>query len=184
MIRINLAPTGARPRAPFRLQLPSPNLGVLFLVVYVVAGAGVGFYWWRLSSAQARLTTEIARAQSELAALRAIVGQSDQVKAQVAELRQRVQTIQELTKSQSRSIQLFDAFVDVVPTDLWITGLEERGTVLKVSGTAFSTTAVADLMANLRRSGRFKEVDITLARQDLTKSPRLVTFEVTCRFES
>lgn len=183
MIRINLAPSGAGPRARFRLQLPSPNLGLLFLALYVAAAAGVGLYWWRLSSEQARLTAEIAVAQNELATLRAIVGQSDQVKAQVAELRHRVQTIQELTKNQRRSIQLFDAFVDVVPADLWITGLEEKGAVLKVMGTAFSTTSVADLMANLRRSGRFKEVDISLARQDLTKNPRLVTFEVTCRFE-
>jgi Tfp pilus assembly protein PilN len=184
VIRINLAPTGARSRAKFRLQMPSPNLGLLFLVVYVLAVAGVGLYWWRLSSEQGRLTAEIARAQNELATLRAIVGQSSQVKAQVAELRQRVQTIQDLTKNQGRPILLLDAFVDVVPPDLWLTALEEKGKVLKLTGTAFSTTAVSDFMANLRRSGRFKEVDITLARQDLSKNPRLVTFEVTCRFES
>ncbi len=183
MIRINLAPTGARPRAKFRLQLPAPNLGLLFIVVYVLAAAGLGLYWWRLSSEQTRLTSEIARAQNELAALRTVIGQSAQVKTQLAELRQRVQTIQDLTKNQSRPILLLDAFADVVPADLWITGLEDKGAVLKVTGTAFSTTAVSDFMSNLRRSGRFKEVDINVARQDLAKNPRLVTFEVTCRFE-
>ena len=39
-------------------------------------------------------------------------------------------------------------------------------------------------MQNLRASGRFKEVDIVVARQEITKTPRFVTFEVTCRFES
>jgi len=40
------------------------------------------------------------------------------------------------------------------------------------------------LMTNLRASGKFKDVDIVVSRQDLAKVPRLVTFEVTCRFES
>jgi Tfp pilus assembly protein PilN len=71
-----------------------------------------------------------------------------------------------------------------VPNDLWITKMEERGNMLKVSGSAFTAAAVSDLMSNLRASGKFKEVDIVVSRQDLVKTPRLVTFEVTCRFES
>ena len=73
---------------------------------------------------------------------------------------------------------------DVVPRDLWITGMEERDSVLKLTGSAFSTTAVSDLMSNLRSSGRFKSIDIVISRQDLAKTPSMVTFEVTCRFES
>jgi len=79
---------------------------------------------------------------------------------------------------------MFDAFASVVPNDLWVTRMEEKGNILKVTGTAFSAVAVSDLMANLRASGKFKEVDIVVSRQDLGKTPRLVTFEVTCRFES
>ena len=74
---------------------------------------------------------------------------------------------------------LLDSFADVVPRDLWITGMEERDSVLKLTGSAFSTTAVSDLMSNLRSSGRFKSIDIVISRQDLAKSPSMVTFEVT-----
>jgi len=35
-------------------------------------------------------------------------------------------------------------------------------------------------MANLRRSGKFKDVDLIVSRQDPTKTPRTVTFEVSC----
>jgi len=56
--------------------------------------------------------------------------------------------------------------------------------MLKILGTAYSPTAVSDFMTNLRSSGRFKEVDIMISKQELQKAPRLVTFEVTCRFES
>lgn len=185
MIKINLAPTGTRRRsAGLQIRMPSFNVGFLFLVVYALAIVGAGMWWWSLVSEETRLSAEVDRASKEVATLRAVTGQSVQVKAQLVDLRQRVQTIQELTRNQSRSILLFDAFADMVPPDLWITGLEEKAAVLKVNGTAFSTTAVSDFMANLRRSGKFKEVDIVVARQELAKNPRLVTFEVTCKFES
>jgi type IV pilus assembly protein PilN len=184
MIKINLAPTGGHSGPAFRLRLPSFNVGFLFLVIYVAALGGVGTYWWHLSIEESRLNRDIETMNRELTNLRAITGQGAQVKAQAAELRQRVQVIAELTKNQGRPLRFLDAFVDNVPKDLWITGIEEKGTVLNFKGTAFSTTAVSDFMQNLRASGRFKEVDIVVARQEITKTPRFVTFEVTCRFES
>ena len=185
MIRINLAPNRKRTRASsFSLALPAFNLGLAFLVVYAVAGTGVAFTWWTLSREEARLTAEVVAARKELATLNAVVAQSTQVKALLAELKHRVATLQDLTKAQGQSLLIMDAFADVVPPDVWITGIEERSAKLKVTGAAFSTTAVSDLMSNLRQSGKFKEVDIVVARQDLAKSPSLVTFEVTCRFES
>lgn len=184
MIRINLAPP--RPRqglSDFRFRMPSFNLGVLFLVIYIGALSGVAIYWAGLYREEARLTNEIARADKELAMLKPITSQAAKVKDQLADLQKRVKTIEDLTKDQSKPIRIFDAFASVMPNDVWITKMEERGNTMKVSGTAFSATAVSDLMANLRASGKFKEVDIVVSRQDLAKSPRLVTFEVTCKFE-
>ena len=54
---------------------------------------------------------------------------------------------------------------------------------MKLSGTAFSTTAVSDFMSNLKATGKFKDVDIVVSRQAIDKTPSLVTFEVTCKFE-
>ena len=61
--------------------------------------------------------------------------------------------------------------------------MEETGRVLRLAGITYSSTALSDFMANLRASGKFKDVDLVESRQDLTKSPRTITFEVTCRFE-
>ena len=80
-------------------------------------------------------------------------------------------------------IILLDSFIDTVPRDLWITSLEQKETQLKLSGTAFSTAAVSDFMSNLKSSGKFKDVEIVVSRQALDKTPSLVTFEVTCKFE-
>jgi Tfp pilus assembly protein PilN len=75
----------------------------------------------------------------------------------------------------------------VIPGGLWLIGLEEKlekdkGNQLRMVGAAFSATAVADFMSNLRKSEKFKDVDLIVSRQDLTKTPPLVNFEVICAF--
>ncbi len=184
MIRINLAPDAKRRRVGFTLPaLPAFNLGWLFLIVYVVAAGGLGAWWWTLSGEESTLTQEIDKKNKELAQLKATLGQGANVKAQVEELRKRLVVLEELTKGQARPIVLVDTFANMIPKDLWITGIEDRNQVLRISGSAFSTTAVADFMQNLRASGKFKDVDIIVSRRDLARPSPLVTFEVTCRFE-
>jgi type IV pilus assembly protein PilN len=185
VIRINLAPPRARQSfGTLRFSMPELNLGVIFLVVYVVVLGGLGIYAFDLQRDKTRLTAEIETAKRELKLLEPITTQATKVKDQLGDMQKRVKTITELTKDQAKPTRIFDAFASVIPNDLWITKMEERGSTLKVTGSAFSETAVSDLMTNLRASGRFKEVDLVLSRQDLVKTPRLVTFEVTCRFES
>jgi type IV pilus assembly protein PilN len=184
MIRINLAPERGRRRgAGFSLSLPTFNMAWLFGVVYLALLLLVVVGWWWLASTKANLTADIDRAQRDLAALKAQIGQETKVKELANELRKRVDVIESITKAQGRPIQLLEAFATVIPSDLWITGFEERGGQLKVAGSAFSATAVADFMSNLRASGKFKDVDLVVSRRDLARPSPLVTFEVTCRFE-
>jgi len=184
MIRINLAPDAKRRRVGFTLPaLPAFNLGWLFLIIYVVAAGGLGAWWWTLSGEESTLTQEIDKKNKELTQLKETLGQGANVKAQVEELRKRLAVLEELTKGQARPIVLVDAFANMIPKDLWITGIEDRNQILRISGSAFSTTAVADFMQNLRASGKFKDVDIIVSRRDLARPSPLVTFEVTCRFE-
>jgi type IV pilus assembly protein PilN len=186
MIRINLAPERGRRRVGgggFSFSLPAFNMAWLFGVVYLGLLLVVGGYFWILMSTKASLTADIDRAQRDLAALKAQIGQETKVKELANELRKRVEVIESITKAQGRPIQLLEAFASVMPSDLWITGFEERGGQLKVAGSAFSATAVADFMSNLRASGKFKDVDLVVSRRDLARPSPLVTFEVTCRFE-
>jgi len=183
MIRINLAPERRRRRGiGIKLTLPSFNLGFLFGILYVLAVAGIGAYWWSLSTEETTLADEVSRKSKELASLKVTIGQGNKIRDQAAELRKRVDVIEQLTRDQARPIILVDAFAGVVPRDLWITRLEERNSVLRIAGAAFSTTAVSDFMANLRASGKFKDVDIIVSRRDLARPALPVTFEVTSRF--
>jgi type IV pilus assembly protein PilN len=189
VIRINLAPVETRRRhgpsfSGFTMPALPVGLGLLFAVVYVVAVLAVGYSWWSLVSEKSRLIAENDRTAKEIDTLKALLGEGANVKAQLADVRSRVKVIEELVQGQGRPVVLLDAFVDTVPRDLWITSFEDKGSSLKIVGTAYSTRAVSEFMNNLRQSGKFKDVDILISRQDLTKSPIMVTFELTCRFEA
>jgi Tfp pilus assembly protein PilN len=185
VIRINLAPVETRRRrgAGFTLPTLPIGLGLLFGVLYVVAVLGVGYSWWGMLSEKSRLIADNDRTAKEIDTLKATLGQGANVKAQLADVRQRVKVIEELVQGQGRPVLMLDAFVDTVPRDLWITSFEDKGVTLKVVGTAYSTRAVSEFMNNLKQSGKFKDIDILISRQDLNKNPVVVTFELTCRFE-
>lgn len=184
MIRINLAPPETRRRRPGAgISLPSFNLGILFAIVYVAAIGGIGYYFMGLAAEEAKVTREVDKLTADLAVLKQKVGAGANVKGQLADVKRRVAVLDELTKGQGKPVAMLDAFIDTVPRDLWITALEQKESNVKLSGTAFSTTAVSDFLANLKSSGKFKDVDITISRQAIDKTPATVTFEVTCKFE-
>jgi len=187
MIRINLAPERGRRRRSVGLglnfSLPSFNLAWLFGIVYLAALVGIGGYWLTLKLTESRLRTEIASARREIEALKVQIGQENKMKEMAGELRKRIGVIETLTKNQARSILLMDTFANAVPPDLWITAMEDKNAALKISGAATSSVAVSNFMTNLRNSGKFKDIDIVVSRQDLARPTPQVTFEVTCRFE-
>jgi Tfp pilus assembly protein PilN len=159
------------------------NLAMVFgvtaaAITLLVAGAS-----WRMFREETRLTAELEAGARELTALRALVGPAAKMKEHLADLNARLKVIRALTKDQARPLSLIDAFADAVPEDLWITALEDRGAGLRVTGAAFSSTAVSNFMSALRASGKFRDVDIVVSKRDLDKAPNVVTFEVTCRFE-
>lgn len=178
MIKINLAPSR---RKKLAISLPPlPGLGLLFGVASLLLTLGIGGSWSLLSREAGRLQSAITRAQKELDGLKVAIAEGNRFKKEKEDLERRVAIIDLIARLQTRPVYILDAVADTVPRDLWLTSLEEKESRLRLGGSAFSSTAVADFMANLKRSGAFKDVDLVVSRQDLTKSPRLVTFEIVC----
>lgn len=181
MIKINLAPPTAKKR--FSISMPGFNLGILFGILFVVVVGAVGFWWWTLHSEVQDLNRQIAENQTEITRLKQVIAEGQRFKREKEELERRVNAIESVARLQTRPVYLLDAVADMLPKDLWLTRMEEKGQQLRFAGTTYSSTALADFMANLKASGKFKDVDLLESRQDLTKSPRTITFEVSCRFE-
>ncbi|MFQ5828729.1 MAG: PilN domain-containing protein [Candidatus Methylomirabilia bacterium] len=181
MIKVNLLPSA--PKRRLRISLPSlPGLGPMFGVLYVAVVVGMGWYWWTLSQEASQLQQEIAQAQQELNSLKAVIAEGNRFKQEKEDLERRLALIEEISRNQARPVYLLDALADGLSRGLWLTGVEEKEDLLTLAGTAFSHFAVADFMANLRKSGKFMDVDLVVSRQDLEKAPHLVTFEVVARF--
>ena len=181
MIRINLAPPTTKKGAG--LAIPSFNLGMAFGAAALVLVVVLGGWWWSLSSEISRLSAEIAQNKKESERLKVVIAEGQRYQRDKEMLQRRVNAIDVAARFQTRPVYLLDALLDTVPKDLWLTRMEEKGTQLRFDGTTYSATALADFMANLKASGKFKDVDIIDAKQDLAKSPRLITFEVVTRFE-
>jgi Tfp pilus assembly protein PilN len=177
VIRINLALPTDRPRRGGR------QLGIVIGLGAVVF-LGLLFGWVRvLAHEEKRLSETVADTARELTMLRELLEHASRLRDDFADLTKRIQTIQALMLRRGTTLHILDALLDSIPHDLWITTLEGRGRELRALGAARSAAAVADLMSSLRASGRFDNVDIVVARQELGEvldAPLL--FEITCRF--
>jgi len=181
MIRINLAPAATTKSSS--LTLPGFNLGILFGGLALLLVLVLGGWWWSLSSEIKRLNTEIAENKKQEEQLKVVIAEGERYRRDKEALERRVNAIDLVARQQARPVYLMDALLDQLPKDLWLTRMEEKATQLKFAGNTYSSTSLSDFMSNLKASGKFKDVDIVDAKQDLTKSPRLITFEVIARFE-
>jgi type IV pilus assembly protein PilN len=180
VIKINLAPPTGRNRQG---AAPGINLAIVFGAIGGLLVVALGTYGFMLVADVGALHREIEQDQAELARLKPIIAEGQRYRQEKEELERRVNAIEIVARNQSRPAYLLDALADMLPANLWLTRVEEKTQHLKLAGTTYSSVALSDFMANLRASGKFKEVDLVESRQDLTKSPRTITFEVTCRFE-
>jgi type IV pilus assembly protein PilN len=185
MIHINLVPPSEKKqrKVPSLAGAAGINLGLVFGALFVVLVGALGVYWWTLSSDIASLERQIADNEREKTRLQAVIAEGKRFKQDVDELERRVNAIEAVARNQARPAYLMDAMADMLPSDLWLTRVEEKGHHLRLAGSTHSSAALSDFMSNLKTSGKFKDVDLVESRQDLAKSPRTISFEVSCRFE-
>ena len=109
----------------------------MFGVVFVALIALLGGYWWKVSSEIARLNGEIAQAEAEKIRLAAVIVEGQRYKREKEELESRVNAIEQIARDQARPTYLMDAMADVLPPDLWLSRIEEKGQQLRFAGTTY-----------------------------------------------
>ena len=194
MIRINLsslAPPktkrGGKRSAAATGSIAVPGEGsstlVLVLVFVVVLAGAIGVSWWMVNSKHDQLDKELKAAVAENQKLSEVKAKYENSKKKADVFERRVKVIDELKDGQKRPVALLDMVADTVnKTDaVWLESMTTDGRNLDFQGMALSPDAVAELMANLRKTGFFKSVEIKETAQDASvKEVTAFKFELIC----
>jgi len=155
MIRINLLAV-ERGKAAERPAVDLAQRVTLLCSLLLLATAlGVGWRWWSLRQASARLDADIRAAQAEAERLRSVLEQVAEFDRRKAQLQQRVALIEELRRGQDGPVHLLDEVSRSLPDRLWLTQLVHQDGDLRIEGRTTSLTALSDFIGNLEGSGYF-----------------------------
>ena len=183
MIRVNLL--GAdRPSKKAKKAAPStPGAVQAYLFLTLFAGGAVvlcaALYWYQSSTLE-RLNSDIAAAQLRQRELQAIKVQVDALEAKRATFQRKVDLIERLKTEQSGPVHLVDEISKSLPDFVWLSGLDQTGDVIKLTGQSTGLTAVADFISALQRSGWFPAVDLVSS----TETANIITFALQATFKN
>jgi Tfp pilus assembly protein PilN len=192
MIKINLLESskaknkrggGSGPTMPTMEMgdMGSPKLKVL--VVILVAGTLNFGYWYRLDRQGKSIATQMQAAEQRNRELSDVKARFLERQKQADNYKRRVDVIDSLRASQSGPVNLLAMLGETVngTEAVWLRSMDDTGSNVSLEGTALSTDAVATLIANLQKTGFFKNVEIKETYQDETvKDMQAFQFTLTC----
>ncbi|MBI4918003.1 MAG: PilN domain-containing protein [Acidobacteria bacterium] len=182
MIKINLL---VEARADKVSKAPLISLGTgninnyLLLGALVLAIGWVGLRYWQLSSRLADVKAEVAVNQREYDRLKPIIEEVEAFKKRNAELRHKIEVIEQLKANQYGPVRLMDEVSKALPELLWLTDLTVSGPAISMRGQALNENAVANFIANLGASPFFSEPVLKIMSQN---EASVFTFDLSCNF--
>ena len=129
------------------------------------------------------LEKNLQKAQQENMRLSDVKAKYEASKKKADMYERRVKVIDELKSAQSGPVDLLNLVADTInSTDaVWLDTMTNDGKTLNFTGMALSPNSVADLMANLRKTGAFRTVEIKETAQDsAVKEVQAFKFELIC----
>jgi Tfp pilus assembly protein PilN len=192
MIRINLLENskgknkragGGGPAMPTMEMgdLGSPKLKVL--VVLLVAGLLNFGYWYRLDRQAKTIAAQMQAAEQKNRELSDVKARFLERQKQANNYKRRVDVIDSLRAGQAGPVNLLAMLGQTVngTEAVWLNKMDDQGASVNLEGTALSTDAVASLIANLQKTGFFKNVEIKETYQDdAIKDMQAFQFTLTC----
>jgi Tfp pilus assembly protein PilN len=192
MIKINLLETakgkgkrggGGGPSLPALEMgdMGSPKLKVL--VVLLLAGLLNFGYWYRLDRQSKVIAAQMQAAEQKNRELSDVKARYLERQRQADNYKRRVDVIDSLRAGQSGPVNLLAMLGQTVNDTeaVWLSKMDDTGASVNLEGTALSTDAVANLIANLQKTGYFSSVEIKETYQDdQIKDMQAFQFSLTC----
>ena len=191
MIRINLlgAPKpknkrSAVPAVTFEMGMGEPGSPkIKILIIVLLAGSLNGLYWYRLDRESQSLAKKMQVAEQKNRELADVKARYLERQREADNYKRRVDVIDQLRANQSGPVELLNTIGDVVNSTeaVWFSTMKDMGNSVDIEGMALSTDAVASLILNLQKTGRFSSVEIKETFQDESiKDMQAFQFTLTC----
>ncbi len=186
MIRINLIGT-KKSRAKSGVDAAVVEL-VVFGILVLMGFVGV-FIWWSIVEdqiAEARRRINIER--EELKKLPAIKKKLDEYKQKKKFLEEQLKIIASLQRNKYGVVRILDQISLLIPKEVWLTTIRQRGSTLHIKGEAESYEAVGSFMKQLEDSPFFSRVRLQnislrsrrLQSDDKFRDIQFVEFSLKC----
>jgi len=169
MIKINLlveARAEKVARAPL-IAFGAASINNFILLGLIVVGlAYVGIRYWKLNSKLSSVQSEIAAAQKEVERLKPIIAEVESFKKKNAELKHKIEVIEQLKQNQYGPVRIMDEVSKALPDLLWLTNMGLSGNVVTMQGQALNENAIANFISNIAASPFFAEPSLKIMSQD------------------
>ena len=169
MIRINLLGTPkAKNRRGGAAAAPAIEMGdvgspmVKVLVAIALTIAINGFTWYRLDRQAQSIDSKMKVAEQTNRELSDVKAKYLERQKEADNYKRRVDVIDQLRKGQSGPVELLNTIASTVngTEAVWFNTMKDQGPNVSIEGMALSTDAVANLIANLQKTGYFKNIEI------------------------
>jgi Tfp pilus assembly protein PilN len=191
MIRINLLETskGKGKRGAGGPAMPTMEMGDMgspklkVLLVVLIAGLLNFGYWYHLDQQSQSIAKQMAAAEKQNRELSDVKARYLERQRQADNYKRRVDVIDSLRAGQAGPVNLLAMLGETVngTEAVWLSKMDDTGASVSLEGTALSTDAVANLIANLQKTGFFKNVEIKETFQDDSiKDMQAFQFTLTC----
>jgi Tfp pilus assembly protein PilN len=162
-------------------DMGSPKLKVLIVVVLVALGNLA--YWYRLDNLGKQIDAKMKTAEQKNRELADVKARFLARQEQANIYKRRVDVIDGLRKNQTGPVNLLAMMGETVNNTeaVWLSKMDDQGANVSLEGTALSADAVANLIANLQKTGFFKNVEIKETFQDeQVKDMQAFQFTLSC----
>jgi len=155
MIKINLLPYRAeRKKEIIKKQV---FFGALPLLAACLI---IGLVWWSTNAKHTQVLEDIAVLQKKIEQSKLKMKDIENYKSQKEMLAKKMDIIKTLQKNKSGPVRMIDEISTCLPGNLWLTQFEQKGSSLKLKGSALDNISVSKYMVRLENSANFKDVEL------------------------
>lgn len=188
MIKINLAPSTKKGRAPKArvpraprpgIKIPPIQAAIVYIVGIVIVVLIVVILLISQNIQMRNFNSNIAQLNSKLEELRVYKAAVDSLENRERELAALIAPIRQLNRNRFFIAHILDEISDRVPDFTWLTLVNADSSKMDIKGVAASNLLVADFMNRLEESPYIHNVDLTVLEKKVIEKQEMMQFTLT-----